>query len=100
MQLKLIMTWDIAQEQEQEYFDFLIRQFLPSMNQLGFELNDAWATVYGDRPQVMVCALLPDELEAERRMAQKKWRVLMDKLQDYVENFEMKLVPAQKGFQF
>ena len=58
MQHKLIMTWDITQGKEQEYFDFLIHTFVPRMNQLGFDLTDAWATIYGDEPQVMVTAIL------------------------------------------
>ena len=100
MQHKLIMTWDIIQGQEQEYFEFLVHVFVPRMGQLGFELTDAWVTIYGDCPQVMVTALLPDELEAERRMSQNDWHVLMDQLQGFVENLEMKLVPAQNRFQF
>ncbi len=102
MQHKLIMTWDIQKGHEREYFDFLIHTFIPRMNQLGFELGDAWATVYGadDVPQVQICAILPDELEAERRMAQQDWKVLLDRLFEYVENFQSKLVPAGSGFQF
>jgi hypothetical protein len=70
------------------------------MNQLGFELNDAWATVYGDCPQVMVTAILPDEQEAERRMAQNDWQVLISQLEGFVTGLEMKLIPASNGFQF
>ncbi len=100
MQHKLIMTWDITEGMEQEYFDFLIHTFVPRMNQLGFELSDAWATVYGDCPQVMVTAILPDEQEAERRMAQNDWKVLVSQLEGFVTGLEMKLVPAANGFQF
>lgn len=102
MQHKLIMTWDIQEGHEREYFDFLIHTFIPRMGQLGFELGDAWATIYGanDVPQVQICAVLPDALEAERRMAQQDWKVLLDRLFEYVENFQSKLVPAGSGFQF
>ncbi len=100
MQHKLIMTWDITEGKEQEYFDFLIHTFVPRMNQLGFELTDAWATIYGDCPQVLVTAILPDELEAERRMSQNDWNVLIDQLEGFVDNLEMKLVPASDGFQY
>ena len=27
---KLIMTWDIAPEREQEYFEFVVREFIPA----------------------------------------------------------------------
>lgn len=99
MKLKLIMTWNILPNHEQEYFDFLVRKFVPNMNRLGFELNDAWATVYGDRPQVMVTALLPVEAEAEERMNSREWHDLLEKLQEYVLDFEDKLVPARNEFQ-
>ncbi|AOH42775.1 hypothetical protein BEQ56_04370 [Anaerolineaceae bacterium oral taxon 439] len=99
MKLKLIMTWNILPNHEQEYFDFLVRKFVPNMNRLGFELNDAWATVYGDRPQVMVTALLPGEAEAEERMNSREWHDLLEKLQEYVLDFEDKLVPARNEFQ-
>ena len=70
------------------------------MNLLGFELSDAWASIYGDVPQVMICALLPDEYEAEQRLAKAEWLTLLENLQTYVEDFEMKLVNAKPGFQF
>lgn len=100
MPVKLIMTWDILPNHEQEYFDFLVREFVPSLNRMGFELSDAWATIYGEQPQVMICALLPDEWEAEQRMAKNEWMELLEQLQKYIQNFEYKLVPAKQGFQF
>ena len=56
-----------------------------------------WATIYGKQPQVMICALLPDELEAEQRMAKTEWSELLERLQKFIENFECKLVPGQTG---
>jgi len=100
MPVKLIMTWDILPNHEQEYFDFLVREFVPSLNRLGFELSDAWATIYGDQPQVQISALLPNESEAEQRMAKPEWMELKEKLQQCIQNLECKLVPARQGFQF
>ncbi|NMA12459.1 MAG: hypothetical protein GX933_04645 [Chloroflexi bacterium] len=100
MPLKLIMTWDILPNHEQEYFDFLVREFIPNMNRLGFELSDAWATLYGEQPQVLIAALLPDEAEAERRLSKPEWLELKEKLQRFILNFSSKLVVARQGFQF
>ncbi len=100
MPVKLIMTWNILPNHEQEYFDFLVREFVPGLNRLGFELSDAWATIYGDRPQVLVSAVLADEQEAEQRMARNEWHELKEKLQRYILNFECKLAPVRPGFQF
>jgi len=32
---KLIMTWDINPEREQEYFEFVVREFLPHVPTVG-----------------------------------------------------------------
>ena len=59
MSVKLIMTWDILPEHEQEYFEFVVREFIPGVQRLGLDLQDAWATVYGEHPQILVGATFP-----------------------------------------
>jgi len=98
--VKLIINWDIVQEREQEYFEFLIREFLPGMQKMGFELSDAWATVYGNEPQIMVAAILPSPEQAEELLLSDDWISLHNRLMDYVENYSQKLVSARGGFQF
>lgn len=100
MAVKLIMTWDIAPDREQEYFEFVVRDFIPGVQRLGFELSDAWATVYGDQPQIMVGAVLPSFARAHQVMKSAEWRGLYNQLQDFVENYSHKLVPARGSFQF
>ena len=57
--VKLLMTWDILPGQAQEYFEFIVRDFLPGMQKLGVEPTDAWYTAYGDGPQIMVGGISP-----------------------------------------
>ena len=100
MTAKIIMTWDILPEHEQEYFEFVVREFIPGVQRLGFELSDAWATVYGEQPQVLVGAVLPSNGEAERVMNSSEWLSLKNKLQDFVSNYTQKMVRGRRGFQF
>jgi hypothetical protein len=97
---KLIMTWDINPEHEQEYFEFLVREFLPQVQKLGFQLSDAWVTVYGERPQIMVGAILPSTEQIRQVVDSSQWAVLLDKLLGFVTNYRSKIVPASGGFQF
>jgi hypothetical protein len=39
------MTWAITPGREQEYFEFVVREFIPQVQQLGMELKDAWLTM-------------------------------------------------------
>lgn len=97
---KLIMTWDINPEHEQEYFEFVVREFLPQVQKLGFQLNDAWVTVYGDQPQIMVSAILPTIDQIHTVMSGNQWISLITRLMDFVTDYKYKIVPATGGFQF
>jgi hypothetical protein len=97
---KLIMTWDIAPDKEQEYFEFVVREFLPDVQRFGFTLSDAWVTVYGERPQIMVSAVMPSVKKVEQAMDSEKWQDMIDKLLGFVTNFNAKIVRAKGGFQF
>lgn len=100
MTTKLIMTWDIAPEREQDYFEFLVREFIPGIQRLGLELKDAWVTVYGPRPQILVGGVLPSVARARHILNSAEWKSLQNQLLDYVTNYSEKLVEAHGGFQF
>jgi len=100
MPVKLVMTWDIAPEREQEYFEFVIGEFVPGVQRLGFEPVEAWATLYGDYPQIQVGILAPDLPNAKRILRSDGWEQLREKLFGFVKNFSYKVVPARNGFQF
>jgi hypothetical protein len=97
---KLIMTWDIAPDREQEYFEFVVREFIPGVQRMGFEVSDAWVTVYGNQPQVMVGATLPTASKVKQVLRSSEWKSLNNQLLDFVKNYSQKVVDARGGFQF
>ena len=100
MSAKLIMTWDINPDHEQEYFEFVVREFLPEVQKLGFKLSDAWVTVYGEQPQILVGAILPTFQKVKKIIKSEEWRLLVNNLLDFVNDYQEKIVPASVGFQF
>lgn len=100
MSVKLLMSWDITPDREQEYFEFVVREFIPGVQRLGFELSDAWATVFGDQPQILVGAMADNTQRAEQILNSAEWKSLNNQLQDFVRNYKIKIVEARKGFQF
>ncbi len=100
MPVKLLMTWDISPEREQEYFEFVIGEFIPGIQRLGLETTEAWATMYGEYPQIMVAMLAPDLPDAQRVLNSTEWKHLREQLFGFVKNFSHKVVPAKGGFQF
>ncbi|RPI30842.1 MAG: hypothetical protein EHM70_12920 [Chloroflexota bacterium] len=99
MPVKLLMTWDILPGREQEYFEFVVRDFIPGMQKLGLEPSDAWFTMYGEQPQIMTGAQMPSLAALNRVLESPEWTDLTRLLLDYVENLKIKVVPARSGFQ-
>jgi hypothetical protein len=100
MTVKLLMSWDIAPEHEQEYFEFVIGEWIPGIQRMGLEPTEAWATVYGEYPQIQVALLAPNLSEAQRVLNSMDWTHLRDQLFTFVKNYSYKVVPAKGGFQF
>ena len=100
MAVKLLLTWDIAPDHEQDYFEFVINEFVPGVQRLGLQPAEAWATVFGDYPQIQVSILAEDFPEAQRALNSESWTQLTDKLFALVQNFSYKIIPARNGFQF
>jgi len=98
--VKLIMSWDITPNREREYFEFVVREFIPGVQHLGLELTDAWATAYGNQPQIMVGAVSHSRDQIRQVLRSEDWQSLNNKLMDYVLNYTQKIVEASGGFQF
>ncbi len=98
--VKVILTWDIAADHEQEYFEFVIGEWVPGVQRLGLQPTDAWATVYGAYPQIQVNLLADSESFARRVLSSGDWTALENRLLTFVRNFSYKVVPARNGFQF
>ncbi len=99
MAVKLLMTWDIQPGREQEYFEFVVRDLIPGMQKLGLEPSDAWFTMYGEKPQIMTSAQMPNLGSLNKVLESPEWEDLRKMLLDYVEDFEYKIIPARTGFQ-
>jgi hypothetical protein len=97
--VKLLMTWDILPGREQEYFEFVVRDFIPGMQRLGLEPSDAWFTMYGEKPQIMTSAQMPTLATLTQVLESQEWADLSKLLMDYVEDFNYKIVSARAGFQ-
>ena len=100
MPVKVIMTWDIAAERDQEYFEFVIGEFVPGVQRLGLQPAEAWATIYGAYPQIQVGLLASDLPQARRILASADWTLLQERLFGYVKNYSYKIVNVRTGFQF
>lgn len=99
MTVKLIMTWDILPGKEQEYFEFVVREFVPGMQRIGIQPTEAWFTQYGDQPQILTGGVADTLTLMQKALTSDDWQQLHGQLGEYVTNFSMKVVKASGGFQ-
>jgi hypothetical protein len=97
--VKILMTWDILTGREQEYFEFVVRDFIPGLQKLGMEASDAWFTVYGNSPQILAAMQMPNTNMLQEILNSSEWKDLTSRLLEYVENYDFKIVQARTGFQ-
>lgn len=100
MNVKIILTWNIKPGKEQEYYGFMVGDYLPKVNELGLELTDAWVTIYGDEPQILVGAILPSYARARELLNAETWQSLNDQLLEFVDNYVCKITNQKGAFQF
>lgn len=102
MSYKLIMYWDIQKGRDQDYFEFIVREWVPTTARLGLQTIGAWYSVYQrdlTQPRIMAEALA-DDLPAMRRILNSpEWADIQRKLADYVEKYSHKVVEATGDFQ-
>jgi len=99
MTSKILMRWDIRPDKESEYFEFLVHEFIPALNKLGIADILVWYTAYGDCEQKLAEGTT-ESMEKMRSILQsEEWVILTDKLQNYVVDFNLKVIAATRGFQ-
>ncbi len=99
MTVKLLMTWDVVPGREQEYFEFVGREFVPGMQRLGIQPTEAWLTTYGQRPQILTGGVTETLQKMMEALSTAEWQDLRDRLMEFVTNFSYKIVRASGGFQ-
>ncbi len=96
---KLLMSWNIRPGCEDEYFEFVVREFGPGLVKLGVRPTDAWYTAYGDRPQILMGGIAEELESMQRALVSDEWRSLKEKLLTYVTDYRQKVIRASGGFQ-
>jgi len=97
--IKLIMTWNIREGKEPEYLEFLNKDFTRLLLGMNIHPTDAWYAVWGLGPQVIAGGLAEDMDTMEKALQGGEWANLREKLQEFVVDFQYKLVEHTGSFQ-
>jgi hypothetical protein len=99
MPVKLLMTWNIKSGREAEFFEFQVREWVPGLQKLGLEPTDAWYTMYGTSPQIMIGGTAKNLKTMNQILETEEWQALKGQLLGLVDDFDQKVIKASGGFQ-
>jgi hypothetical protein len=91
--VKLLMQWDIKVGREQDFSEFVVREFAPKLTQLGVQPSEVLYTMYGAGPQMLAIGIVESPEKAGEILQSANWKKLHNKLMTYVTNYRHKVVP-------
>jgi hypothetical protein len=100
LRLKMLLAYNIVPEHQDEYLNFMMNTFVPTIQRMGLTSAGVWHTVYGDYPGRLLVFVSDDEATMEEILAGKTWRDLEARMKQFVNDYSRRVVPFQPGFQF
>lgn len=97
--LKLLVSYHVRPENQQEYHKFVMGRYLPTLQNLGFQMSEAWHTAYGNAPNRLIGLVCRDEDSMHMLLSSEEWESLNEQLEQYVTDLEYKFIPYRGGFQ-
>jgi len=99
--VKLILTYDIHPEVQDNYFQFMLGEMVPAVQSLGLQMSGAWHTAYGNYPIRLVEFIAEDRAALTTVLGHPTWGEMETRLQEYVSNYRKKIVRLRDDhFQF
>jgi hypothetical protein len=96
---KIILRWNILPGSESEYFEFMVSEFIPGIRRLGVVDPGVWYTAYGSTEQILVTGITETEEQMRYLLNSRDWTRLKKRLNELVDDFNQKVIPATGGFQ-
>lgn len=96
---KLVLTYELTPDSLESYYQFVLGGYIPSLQQLGLEMIEAWTTSWGNGPDRQIVFASRDRETIDQLVEDERWFALNDKLEEFVTDLDYKVIPYRVGFQ-
>ncbi|MCY4526274.1 MAG: hypothetical protein OXB89_06675 [Anaerolineaceae bacterium] len=97
---KLLLTYDIRPEQAKTYYHFVLKEFVPELETMGIYLFRVWHVAWGDYPVRQLEFVTESQDNLLRLASSRRFEDMETRLQELTTDYERKILPFRKGFQF
>ena len=97
---KLVMCYDIKRGMHAIYYRYVVKDFVPALNEMGIYVSQAWHTAYGEYPLRQVEYVTDSMDTLYDAFATTRWKDKEERLKTFTKRYQRKIVPYRSGFQF
>ena len=96
---KLILFYNIKPDKQDQYYRYMLGDFVPTIQKMGVYMHMAWHIAYGDYPMRKI-EFVTESAEVLRQLfTSSEWDEMENKLKNYITDYERKVVDYRHGFQ-
>jgi hypothetical protein len=98
---KLILTYDVQQDMQDTYLQFMLGELVPAVQSLGLQMTGAWHTAYGQYPIRLIEFIGEDQAAIAAVLETPLWNKMEARLLGFVANYSKKTLRVREDqFQF
>ena len=98
--VKLLLSFDPLPGKREAYFQYVLGEFIPTLEHLGLQMCELWHTAYGAYPLRLTGFLAHDRDKLVDILTSDDFKDMELRLQEFVGNYKRRIVPLKKRFQF
>lgn len=92
MTVKLNHYWTIIHGKKKEYDKFIIKKFIPRINQLGMHTVAGWTVLVGAYSEIIFESVSNDLDQLEKALQDPKYKAVKSELFNYVKKYKTKVL--------
>lgn len=97
---KMLVSYNIRPGDNDAYYQFVLGEMVPALQEMGLFMAEAWHTSYGPYPIRLIGFVSEDYETMSDLSSSEEFAQLESKLRKYVSNYSRKVVEFREGFQF
>lgn len=96
---KLMLFYDLTSGNVEEYYQFVMSEMVPAVQDMGLHIFGVYHTLWGDYPHRQAEFVAEDLDTIYRVLGSDAWHELERRLQEHTSNYSRKIVRFRSGFQ-
>lgn len=96
---KLILTYNIRSDKQDQYYRYMLGDFVPAIQKMGVYMHMAWHMAHGEYPMRKIEFVTETAEALQQLFLSSEWDEMETKLNLYISDYERKVVDYRNGFQ-